>query len=219
MGAIKLKGRSPVWEKEFSIAGINLKHNLRLSVLVSVAIVLLAPVIFGTANLDRKASAVPLEMFVSLIGIVLLTPVYQPEQNEELDDLVSSKSMSQTRVCLIRVLCAAAILTALIGLFCVYLGFRSCDVSLLSAAGTVANAVFLGSLGMMTAALSGSTVIAYMIPMVYYTLNYGMGARLGHYWLFSISVEDYAPKAWLFLTGIVLIAGSLAVKRLKRRFR
>ena len=219
MRAVRSKERLPMWEREASIAKINLKHNMRLSVLVAAAVGLLAPAIFGTANLDREASAVPLETFVSLIGIILLTPVFQPEQNEEINDLVSSKYVSQEKVCLIRTVCAAAALTVMIALFCAYMGMRGCDVTLAAAAGTVANAVFLGSLGMMASALCGSTVIAYMIPMVYYALNYGMGARLGNYWLFSMRAGDYGPKAWLFVTGMLLAAASLAVRRLKARMR
>lgn len=33
--------------------------------------------------------------------------------------------------------------------------------------GTVANAVFLGSLGMLAAVLGGKAILAYMIPMIY----------------------------------------------------
>ena len=70
------------------IAKINLRHNALLSIGVAVLLCLVTPFLIGTANLDRNSAAMPLEMFVSLIGIVLLTPVFQPEQNEEIDDLV-----------------------------------------------------------------------------------------------------------------------------------
>ena len=65
------------------IAKINLRHNALLSIAVAVLLCLVTPFLIGTANLNRNSAAMPLEMFVSLIGIVLLTPVFQPEQNEE----------------------------------------------------------------------------------------------------------------------------------------
>ena len=88
------KGRFPVLE----IAKINLRHNSLLSIAVAAVLCLLVPLLIGTSNLDQKSAAMPLEMFVSLIGIVLLTPVFQPEQNEEINDLVSSKYCSTERV-------------------------------------------------------------------------------------------------------------------------
>lgn len=81
--------------------------------------------------------------------------------------------------------------------------------------GTVANAVFLGALGMMTAALAGNTIIAYMIPLVYYALNYAAGAKLGYYFLFSMQLSDFSPKLWLGITGGLLIIGSLILKGLR----
>ena len=60
------------------IAKTNLRHNSLLSIVAAVLLCLITPLLIGTANLDRNSAAMPLEMFVSLIGIVLLTPVFQP---------------------------------------------------------------------------------------------------------------------------------------------
>ena len=55
------KERFPVLE----IAKINLRHNSRLSIAVAAVLCLLVPLLIGTANLDQKSAAMPLEMFVS----------------------------------------------------------------------------------------------------------------------------------------------------------
>ncbi|MDE5818160.1 MAG: hypothetical protein K2I07_02420 [Lachnospiraceae bacterium] len=199
------------------IAKINLRHNSVLSIAVCAAILIMTPILYGTANLDAASSAAPLEMFVSFIGIVLLTPVFGPEQNQETSDLVSSKYIGTTTIYLVRIVCAMILLFAMTGLFCIFMRLQKCDVTLLLFFGTAANAVFLGSLGMITAALTDNTVIAYMIPLVYYALNYGMGGKLGNYFLFSMRVADFQPKMWLFPTGILLLVLSLIVKRLKQK--
>ena len=59
--------------------------------MLSVVIILLTPVLFGISNLDTKAAAVPLEMLISTIGIILLVPIFQPEQNNEIEDVVLSQ--------------------------------------------------------------------------------------------------------------------------------
>ena len=63
------KKRFPVLE----IAKINLRHNALLSIAVAVLLCLVTPLLIGTANLDRNSAAMPLEMFVSLVGVVLLS--------------------------------------------------------------------------------------------------------------------------------------------------
>lgn len=201
----------------FAIAKISLKHNALLSVLVAASIILITPVLFGTVNLDRLASAAPLEMFVSLIGIVLLTPVFQPEQNKEIRDLVASKYVSPIPIYAIRTLYAAIIAAVFIGVFGVYMRGQECDVTPLLLIGTAANAIFLGSLGMMTASLTDNTVTGYMTPMVFYALNYGMGSQWGPLYLFSMSQGDFESKQWLLIIGAVLIGASLAVKWLKQK--
>ena len=121
------------------IAKINLRHNALLSIAVAVLLCLVTPFLIGTANLNRNSAAMPLEMFVSLIGIVLLTPVFQPEQNEEIDDLVSSKYCSTAKVHLIRTVYSVGIAALLICVFTVYMKMQSCDVAPILAFGTIAD--------------------------------------------------------------------------------
>ncbi len=207
------KERFPVLE----IAKINLRHNSRLSIAVAAVLCLLVPLLIGTSNLDQKSAAMPLEMFVSLIGIVLLTPVFQPEQNEEINDLVSSKYCSTERVYLIRTVYSVTAAVLLIAIFTVYMKMRSCDVMLVMALGTAADAVFLGSIGMLTSALTGNTVIGYMPPLLYYALNIGMGPKLGSFYLFSMAIGDYKAKIWLFVAGVAMMAASLLYQKIRRR--
>ena len=180
---------------------------------------LLIPVIVGTANLDMYASAVPLEMFVSLIGIVMLTPVFAPEQNADIDDLVSSKYVNTVKIYLIRTVYSIIILALFTGLFCVYMGIRNCDVTLGLMAGTLSDTIFLGSLGMITSSVCNNTVIAYMIPLVYYAVNYGMGSKLKNYYLFSMTVGKFQPKIWMLVTGILLITASILYRAVQKKFR
>ena len=207
------KERFPVLE----IAKINLRHNSLLSIAVAAVLCLLVPLLIGTSNLDQKSAAMPLEMFVSLIGIVLLTPVFQPEQNEEINDLVSSKYCSTEHIYLIRTVYSAVAALFLIALFTVYMKIRSCDVTAVMALGTAADAMFLGSIGMLTSALTGNTVIGYMPPLLYYALNIGMGPKLGNFYLFSMAIGDYKAKIWLFAAGAVMIIASLLYQKIRRR--
>ena len=178
----------------------------------------LIPVMVGTANLDIYASAVPLEMFVSLIGIVMLTPVFQPEQNAEIDDLVSSKYISTTRIYLIRTIYSIIAIVLFICIFSGYMSIRDCDVDLRLMTGILSDAIFLGSLGMITSSICGNTIVGYMIPIVFYTLNYGMGSKLKNYYLFSMTIGKFGPKIWMLITGILLITTSIIFRGIRKKY-
>ncbi len=196
------------------IAKKNLRHNSLLSIAAAVMLCLITPLLIGTANLDLNSAAMPLEMFVSLIGIVLLTPVFQPEQNEEIYDLVSSKYCNIGKVYLIRTLYSVVVVILLICLFTVYMQTQGSDVTIILVFGTVANAIFLGSMGMLTSALTGNTVIGYMPPFLYYALNIGMGPKLGSFYLFSMTVGNFRAKIWLLAAGVLMITVSLFSTRI-----
>lgn len=192
---------------------------MALSAAVSAAILFIAPVLFGTANLDRETSAVPLEMFISLTGIAVFTPVFRPEENRAIDDLVSSKYRSMSLIYLIRVICAMFLVTGLEGVFVLYMRIRLCDVTCLLFAGTVADAVFLGAFGMVSAACADNTVMGYMAPLLYYGINCGAGSKLGVFYLFSMRISEYGTKIWLSGAGALLILAALAVKQIRRRLQ
>lgn len=207
------KKRFPILE----IAKINIRHNSLLSIVVAIILCFLTTLLIGTTNLERNSSAMPLEMFVSLIGIILLTPVFQPEQNEEINDLVSSKYYSTTKVELIRVMYLVGVIVLLISVFALYMKIQNCDITIILIFGAVADAIFLGSMGMLASALTGNTVIGYMPPLLYYALNIGMGAKLGHFYLFSMSIGNYIGKIWMFAAGVLIIIVSLLCQRFCRR--
>lgn len=203
----------------FSLARMNIRHNSILHIALSAAVLLLTPVLFGIAELDALAAAVPLEMFVALIGIILLTPVFQPEHTPGTEELVAAKYVGCGIIYAIRVLYSLGILMLLILLFSVYMREAGCSISPALVCGTIADAVFLGGLGMAAAALVENTAAAYMIPVAYYAISFGGGRRMGDFYLFSMTLGDYTGKPWMFAAGILLIGLALWVKELKRRWR
>jgi hypothetical protein len=207
-------------KKHFSILAIikiNLRHVSLLSLLTAAGLCVLIPCFIGTAHLTQDTAAIPLEIFVSLIGVILLTPVFAPEQNREIHDLVCAKAFSIVKLFSLRAGYSLLLTSLLIVLFGLFMHTKGCEITLPLLCGTAANAAFLGGLGMLTSSLTGSTVIGYMPPLLYYALNLGMGAKLGTFYLFSMTTGHYASKIWLFLAGLLMIAASLLHQQLKRR--
>lgn len=196
------------------ISKINLKHNFLPQFLLSVLIILITPIIFGINNLSSSASWTPLEMFVSLIGIVLLVPVFIPEQNYEIADVVGSKFTSTSFVYIVRMIYSIAALIIFISLFCMGMKICGSEIYFLHISGTIATSIFLGSLGIFALALSNSVIVSYMIPLIYYIINFMGAKKLGNFYLFSGMNGSFNEKAWLFFSGISIIGVSLLLKHI-----
>jgi len=205
-------------KRYLEIAKENVKHNFLPQFVLAVLILILTPVIFGITGLDAKASAVPLEMFVSLIGVILLTPIFAAEQNEEIRETVESKYTSFITVYLIRILIFVITIALLISLFILIMRWYGCDVSFKMALGTFASALFLGAIGFTSYGISNNIAVGYMLPILYYSLNYTGGSiYLGKFYLFSMMKSSYNEKLWLFMSGILMLLFTIVWKLLMHK--
>ncbi len=206
----KSKDISLVWQ----IAKVNLRHNFLPLCCLSFVIILLIPIIFGVTNLDRQAVAVPLEMLLSIIGIVIFVPIFQPEQNPDIEDVIASKSIDLTYVHLIRVAYSVLSVVLLAILFSVFLLFNGCEITPGIVFGTIADALFLGGIGLLTAAITNNLTVSFMPPIIYYLANVMLQKKLGVFNLFGMARDIYEPNIWLFVTGALLIVLSILTRRL-----
>jgi len=74
----------------------DIKHNFLIHYLIALGCIVITPLIFGLSELNERMSAQPLEMMSSIIGIITLTPVFMPEQNKSIRDLVRAKKKPRT---------------------------------------------------------------------------------------------------------------------------
>ena len=195
----------------------NLKHTFIGPLGLSVLLLLITPLIFGVENLDAAGSAAPLEMFVALCGIILLTPVFMPEQKPETLDLVAAKWVSCMVVWGLRLLYSVVALALLTGLFCLSMRLGHCDVSFGMFLGCVCGALFLGASGLLASAVFNNVAVSYMVPLIVYAANFSGPKLLGNFWLFSMTVEQYHQKVWLFVSALVMLAAAFVIKGLRRR--
>ena len=131
-----------------AIGRVNLRHNLGIHVLIAVGLLAVSPLFMGIANLDTAQSAQVLEMYVALIGIILLVPLFWPDQDSNIRDLIYSKAVPAAAHQLVRLLEAFAILAALTGIFVLVMIKGGCSFPAGEYyLGTLAEAVFLGGPG------------------------------------------------------------------------
>lgn len=205
-------------ERYWQVERVNLKHNILLHILVCVLLLWLSPLLMGVANLGQQDTAKVLEMYVALIGIVMLVPIFLPEQNQDIRDLVYTKYMKSRLIYTLRILGNVLILMIFLAFYIVMLKKNSCEFPVVKYYfGTLAEMLFLGGMGLFFYGLTDNLVIGYMIPIFYYIVAIGSGAKyLKLFYPFSMVIDSYDEKVWLFLAGVVLIASGIWL-RCRRR--
>ena len=201
----------------FKILSVNLRHNFIPHLIIAVVIAFLTQVLFGIASLDAREAARPLEQMLSLVGTVLLTPIFLPEQNENIRDLVRSKSTDYLTVCFIRLLYSIFFLAVIIGTFTLVMQCSESEVTIRHFVGGLSSALFLGSLGFFFAGISQNTIVGYMVSLIYYIANFGLKDELKGFYLFSMSAGSFTEKYWLFGGSVVLFAVGFVLIEMQER--
>ena len=208
---------STVFRRYAAIAAANLRHNFLPHLLLALGVLALTPVIFGINDLDAQAAAVPLECFASLIGAILLTPIFLPEDDPQVYETVSTRYTGCLPVWILRTLYSLAAAAVLLGGFTLLMrGLRS-EVSLSLYFGALSSAAFLGGLGVLAGGALGNVAVGYMLPVMYYVFSWMGGQKmLGMFQLFSITMGDGSGKGWLLAGGLLLTAAGLTIRSLRR---
>ena len=69
-------------EKYLQIEKVNLKYHIPLHVLVCILLLAVSPLFLGVENLSAEDTSKVLERYAALTGIIMMTPVFLPEQDK-----------------------------------------------------------------------------------------------------------------------------------------
>lgn len=204
-------------ETYYQILKINLKYNLFPHILITFLLFLVAPFIMGLENLNSIQTAQVLEAYVSLFGIILLVPLFIPDQDRNIRDLLESKKESMMKIQFIRILEAIFVLSLIVFMFLLKLKYGQSEFLFFRYFyGIMANCIFLGGLGVFFFSIMDNLVVAYMVPLLYYILNYGSGEKLGRLNILSMMRGSFVEKKYLLSIGILLIVMSIFYRHFRR---
>ena len=134
-------------EKYAAIGKENLKHNLPVHFWLCTALLLLSPFFIGLENLNQQESAKVLEYYPVFLGVILITPVFLPEQDQNIRDLTDSKYTGAWMVYGIRVLEALGALMVLLALYMAVMKMGNCQFAFgKNYLGALGGMLFLGCL-------------------------------------------------------------------------
>lgn len=201
-------------ERYWQIEKMHLKHNIILHLLVCAILLGLSPLLMGVSNLNAQDTAKVLEMYTALTGIVMLTPIFLPEQSKDIRDLVNSKYVKSAWVYLLRLLGNSILLALILGMYIALLRHGHCQFPVIRYfLGAYAEILFLGALGIFFYGLCDNLIIGYMVPMMYYITAIGSGKKyLKLLYPFSMTIGSYKEKYVLAIAALLLIAGGIALR-------
>ena len=143
--------------------------NYKNTFIPSILLLLIIPLIYGTANLDYIKSADCLERMVALIGIPMFTSLFYQEQSQDLYSMVALRSFS------FRVVVALRIGISMVGTFVLVVVFeiymRTCGCIFPFGVYTVrafAACTVLGFAGLLCASVAKNTVAGYLGAFCFY---------------------------------------------------
>ncbi|MGL5354388.1 MAG: hypothetical protein ACRDA5_13890 [Clostridium sp.] len=201
-------------ERYLKIAKVNLKFNLIPHIIAAIGFCLISPLIMGVRNLDSLNTAKILEFYISLIGIILLVPIFIADQDKDIYDLIKSKKEPIAVNYVIRILESVIFLLIIVCGFLLYLKSGNCIFDFWQYFySTMSTCIFLGGVGILVYSVVDNLAVGYMMPVLYYILCYGGGSKyLGKFYLFSLMEGNIYEKRYLLITGILMIIAGLFYK-------
>ncbi|MDE6746384.1 MAG: hypothetical protein K2J72_07065 [Oscillospiraceae bacterium] len=201
------------FSRQAKIVSVNLRYNFLPHFAIACVIALAVPTISSISSLTERGAAQPLEYLLSFAGAFLLTPIFYPEQNKNVRDLIRSKRTGYLSVCFVRVVYSAAALALVVGAMVLAMKLCESAVTWRHFVGGYASALLLGSVGLFFAGASGNVTAGYMAAVIYYLASYAMKDKLGAACIFSMMLGmDFSYKyGSLVIAALVTAAGFFAV--------
>ncbi len=166
-------------------------------------------------NLDDSQAAKVMEMYVAFVGILLLTPLFMPEQNREIWLLKKSKAMPLRRLYLIRLFLAVVLLAMIVTVFTHLMQMNGSVFSMGRLwLGSFSEILFLGSIGYFMSAATNQVILGYMGSVLYFMANVGASKYLGQFALFQMMKGEYDFLPVMFAAALALMAGGILVREI-----
>ena len=200
-------------ERYAALAGSFLRRQYLLHLLVTAVLCFLSGCFMSFRNLDASQCGKVMEQYVSFVGILLLTPLFLPEQDLEIWQLEKSKEMDLWKLYLLRLAIGLMGILLIVSLFT---GLLHAQGSVFPAwdlwQGSVAETVFLGSIGFFVSACTNQAVLGYMVALIYYMANFGAGKYLGEFALFQMMREEYDFWPYMLAGSLCLVTAGIILR-------
>ena len=147
--------------------------NYKNTLIPSILLLLIIPLIYGTVNLDYIKSADCLERMVALTGIPMFTSLFYREQSHDLYSMVALRPFSFRVVAALRIAISVAGTFALVVAFEIYMRICGCIFPFgVYAVRAFTACTVLGFAGLLCASVAKNTVAGYLGAFCFYFVEH-----------------------------------------------
>jgi hypothetical protein len=196
---------------------VNIARNSLPHILAALLLTAMTPVVFSLTSLNAELSAQPLEIYLPLTGTLLLTPLFLPEQDETIRDVVRMRRTSYLSICALRLGYLLLCLLLMFAAVLLLMRHGECTVGMKQLGSGIANAVFLGSIGIFFSAVSNNVIIGYMASLFYFVINFFGRKQLGVFYLFKFTTNADISKIWVIEGTVLLLLLTYAYLRIIKK--
>lgn len=200
-------------ERYLSVGSSFLRKQYLPHLLVTLFFCTMSGFFVSFRNLSPRQAARVMEMFVIFVGILLLTPLFMPEQNREIWLLKKSKRMALWKEYLVRVFQAIVILALIVTVFIGILHLGNSEFQTIKLwIGSFCETCFLGSVGFCISGITNQVVLGYMVSVLYFIGNIGGSKYFGKLALFRMMNDNFSFIPWMAVGTVILLIAGIVIR-------
>lgn len=195
-----------------------LKYNTLKPIFISLSVFFIIFIFFGFSNLSKDNSINVMEMYLPLIGIILITPVFEQEQDYGIEQTIRTRRTNFTVTLVVRIIVRILVYILITLVFAIFLKNNGSYMDYKTIIPQSIGIGFLyGSLGVFFFGITFNLIIGYLVPIIYFIANSFLGyEKLKEIFLFRLKYGLDLNYEYYFIVGVVLIVLGVLV-RIRRR--
>ncbi|SHH90860.1 hypothetical protein [Clostridium grantii] len=188
-----------------------IKYNARIlfgvNTIVAALFVGAMPFVFSLNNIEYSQIAKIAELYLPIIGIILLSYITSIERNNLIEEFSYTKKFRFNYIFLIRFFINTMLISFLLAVLFLYAKYQGGIFPFHKVfIGCLVTTIYLGFLALTAYNLTKNLSVGYMIAFSYYFFEFSTkGKYTKELYLFSLLKDSFSEKIYLAIGGIILL--------------
>ena len=196
-----------------------LKYNVLKPILISTIVFFIIFLFFGFTRISKDNMINIMEGFLPLIGIILITPIFEQEQDFGIEQIIRTRRANFAETLIFRTIVRVLIYIVITIIFAIILengnSYMNYGKILPQSIGI---GILYGGLGVFFFGTTFNLIIGYLIPILYFMGNMFLGyEKMKIFYLFRLKMDMDLQYGYYFLIGIILIIVGVIIRMKKSR--
>lgn len=190
-----------------NIIKYNIKIIFNINILTAVAMVLISPLLFNYEQLNYGDIAIIGEMYLVLLGILLIPHLTNIESIVGISSITTSKAFKQSTIYVFRICINIIVILALVLVTTTFAVVQKSTFPLIEIwLGISISALYFGLVGLTITNIFSNTIAGYLVAFSYYMFElFTKGKFTGNLYALSLLKTSFAEKYYLLAICVVLL--------------